>query len=93
MKVVGEAPTGRSRRLIVTNMGFPKEGDHEAKRSAQSSRESDGSPGRTRRSSTGRRGIGGQTEAAMRYARCGEPNGAEGHVWLRGDKSDCWRAK
>ena len=29
--------------------------------------------GRTRRSSTGRRGTGGQTEAAMRYAKCGEP--------------------
>ena len=43
--MVREAPTGRSIRLIVTEQGFPKEGDHEAKRSAHSSREGDGSKG------------------------------------------------
>jgi hypothetical protein len=48
---------------------------------------------RTRRSSTGRRGTGGQTEAAMRYAKSGEPNGAEGHLLLRGDKLGRWRAR
>jgi len=93
MKVVGEAPTGRSRRLIVTERGISYRGRPPGKRSAHSSREGNGSPGRTRRSSTGRRGTGSQTEAATRYARCGEPEWGWGHLLLRGDKIDCWRAK
>src|SRR6266851_7209287 len=61
MKVVHEAPTGRSRRLIVTEHGIPYRARASWERSAHSSRGSNDPPGRTRRSSTGRRGTGGQT--------------------------------
>ena len=61
MKVVHEAPTGRSRRLIVTEHGIPYRARASGERSAQSSRGSNNPPGRTRRSSTRRRGTGGQT--------------------------------
>src|SRR6266567_3713098 len=73
MKVVREAPTGRSRRLIVTEHGIPYQARASRERSAHSSRRSHDLPGRTRRSSTGRRGTGGRYAVAMRYARCGEP--------------------
>jgi hypothetical protein len=45
MKVVGEAPTGRSRRLIVTEHGISYGGRPLGKRSAHTSREGDGSKG------------------------------------------------
>ena len=45
LKVVGEAPTGRSRRLIVTEHGISYGGRSLGKRSAHSSREGDGSKG------------------------------------------------
>ncbi len=61
MKVVGEAPKGRSRRLIVTEHGIPYQARASRERSAHSSRGIHEPPGRTRRSSTGRRGTGGQT--------------------------------
>jgi len=45
MKVVGKAPTGRSRRLMVTEHGISYRGRPPGKRSAHSSREGDGSKG------------------------------------------------
>jgi hypothetical protein len=74
MKVVGEAPTGRSRRLIVTEHGIPYQAKASGERSAHSSRRSHDLLGRTRRSSTGRGGTGGRYSAAMGYAKCEEPD-------------------
>src|SRR5713101_1742401 len=70
MKVVREAPTLRSKRLIVTEHGIPYQARASGERSAHSSRESHDSPGRTRRSSAGRRGTGEPLEpdAATRNA-------------------------
>jgi len=73
MKVMCEAPTLRSRRLIVTEHGISYGGRPLGKRSAHSSRGSNDPPGRMGEPYQGRRGTGGQTEAAMRYAKCGEP--------------------
>jgi hypothetical protein len=73
MKVVGEAPTGRSRRLIVTEHGISYGGRPLRKRSAHSSRGSNDPPGWMGEPSQGRRGTGGRHSAAMRYAKCGEP--------------------
>jgi hypothetical protein len=56
-----EAPTLRSRRLIVTEHGIPYQARASGERSAHTSRGSNDPPGRTRRSFTGRRGTGGQT--------------------------------
>src|SRR5215467_13742043 len=68
-----EAPTLRSRRLIMTEHGIPWKARASWERSAHSSRRSHDRPGRTRRSSTGRRGTGGRYAVAMRYVKCGEP--------------------
>jgi hypothetical protein len=70
VKVVGEAPTGRSRRLIATEHGIPYRVRASGERSAHTSRRSNDLPGRTRRSSTGQRAIGEPLEpdAATRNA-------------------------
>ena len=74
MKVMCGAPTLRSRRLIMTEHGIPYQARALGERSAHTSRGSNDPPGRTRRSFTGRRGTGDQTNSghvvrAMRRAR------------------------
>ena len=53
IKVVDEAPTGRSRRLIVTEHGIPYQVRTSRGRSAHSNREGHVSPGRMGEPSTG----------------------------------------
>jgi hypothetical protein len=74
MKVMCEAPTVRSRRLIVTEHGIPYQPRGLRERSAHSSREGHVSPGRMGEPFTGQRGTGGRTSRShavreMRRAR------------------------
>ena len=67
MKVVGEAPTGRSRRLIVTEHGIPYQARASWERSAHSSRRSHDLEGEDEKVVERRKGA----QAVDRQLSCG----------------------
>ena len=74
MKVMGEAPELRSKRLIVKERRIPYEARASWEQSAHRSRGSDAPPGRLEKPTTGRRGTGGETLSchAVRERRSAE---------------------
>src|SRR5690348_14280339 len=77
MKVVGEAPTGCSKRLIVTEHGIPYRGRPPGERSRRSSRRSDDLKSEQRKAQYRAKGDRGTARTRYSYAKCGEAQGRE----------------
>jgi hypothetical protein len=94
MKVVREAPTGRSRRLIVTEHGIPYQARASWERSAHTSRGSNDPKGEDEKvvhRAKGHRWLDDQHPYGARNAE--SQNGTERHLKLKGDRIDHWRAR
>ena len=75
MKVMGEAPTLRSKRLIVTEHGIPYRGRPPGERSRHSSRRSHDLPGSRGKLCTGRRATGELLEPDTATRNAERPKG------------------
>ena len=87
MKVMCEAPTWRSIRLIVTEHGIPYQARASGGRSHRSSRRSYDLPGGLGKPVVGRRVTGEPLELSGGYAKCGLAKGGEAET----GEPDAWK--